>query len=142
MLGRKHRRERTAEPGTIGAFFQEDPRRRGSTDVRLGEGWRAAGDDSARYHLFWLEATGECYLMRSPFSLGSDPLETGTILDIIPVAVELVSHRQERGQNHELRVEVLARGISLEDAQDRLRGWEAAMDEPDSVTWLRGRLIQ
>jgi hypothetical protein len=48
----------------IDAFF-DDPRRVGSDDVLIGEHWLRSDDPGVEYHLHWLRATGECYLLRA-----------------------------------------------------------------------------
>jgi hypothetical protein len=116
------RPEPTIETLTLAAFFDE-PRRRGGKDVGFGDRWRGDDDPGARYNLYWLEPTGECYLTR----LGSAPI--GRTFQHPFTAVR-----------NEMTVEVLAGGLSLAEVNDRLDGWHVAMDRPDSVRWLRLKL--
>lgn len=108
----------------IEEFYDADERRRRSEEVELGTEWHDA--DGARYELSWVEATGELYVMREP----SVPMTTDPFGDLWrpplstdSVTVAVVGWIPDRSQ--------LDRVLS---------GWQAAMGEPDSISWLVDRL--
>lgn len=149
----------------IEEFYDADPRRRSGEDRQFGLGWTDAGDPDHLWDLYWNSGTGELYLMRKP---NVDPLIgwTGYALDdearalsriehrIIGAAQNLIHPRQIKaktgdGSEESYNKEALMEDLDVEglgvipDAQtvDRvLAGWEDAMSQPDSLSWLRTRL--
>jgi len=148
----------------IEEFYDTDPRRRSGEDLQFGLGWTDAADEHNLWDLYWNSGTGELYLMRKPVV---DPLVgwTGYALEDNARAVSRIEHRilgaaQHRIHPREIRAktgdesrednkEALTEDLQVEilgvipDAGrvDRvLAGWEQAMDQADSLAWLRGRL--
>ena len=148
----------------IEEFYDTDPRRRSGEDRQYGLGWTDAADEHNLWDLYWNSGSGELYLMRKPVV---DPLVgwTGYALEDNARAVSRIEHRilgaaqhlihprqiraktgeESRDDNKEaltedLQVEVL--GVIPDAGRvDRvLAGWEQAMDQADSLAWLRGRL--
>jgi len=140
----------TSEPLTIKTFFEADPRRRDCKGVTFGDQWRSADDPKAEFHLYWLETTGECYLMRVGPSTGERPklLDTddsggGFVGVLLGYALgQLAWERHHRQGHHALEVEVLARGLSRQEVEERLHGWQAAMTDRNSLDWLRKQLVR
>jgi hypothetical protein len=114
--------------------------------VKLGEHWRLAVDPHAEYHLYWLQTTGECYLLREPIIPLEEPgpAAGGGLLDLIHsiVSIRSIAHGK-RGRDEDLdramTVSVLATGLSLDETRTRLEGWETAMADSDGVAWLYRR---
>lgn len=145
----------------IEQFYDADPRRRLSREVAYGRDWIAGSPPVAVADLFWIEATGELYLMWKPFppaslpGVGREDLDrwAGELHELGEDASGLVRRalhpglsgaragEAEREESFaELGVEVLA-VVADHDALDALlAGWQAALGEPDSVGWLRARL--
>jgi len=148
----------------IEEFYDTDPRRRSGEDRQYGLGWTDAADEHNLWDLYWNSGSGELYLMRKPVV---DPLVgwTGYALEDNARAVSRIEHRilgaaqhlihprqiraktgeESRDDNKEaltedLQVEVL--GVIPDAGRvDRvLAGWEQAMDQADSLAWLRARL--
>lgn len=108
----------------IEEFYAEDERRRRSEEIELGTEWHDA--DGARYELSWVADTGELYVMREPsVPMTQDPFgdvyRSDVPVDEITVAV--VGWVPDRTQMDEV-----------------LAGWEQAMAQPDSVSWIAARL--
>jgi hypothetical protein len=107
----------------IEQFYDADPRRRGSEELQLGNRW--TDTQGTTYLLSWVEETGELYLMRDMTEWAGSPTGRGPFrqhLQALPDTVMILSEIHER---HELN-SVLA-------------GWEQAMQNPESVTWLCSR---
>jgi len=148
----------------IEEFYDTDPRRRSGEDRQYGLGWTDAADEHNLWDLYWNSGSGELYLMRKPVV---DPLVgwTGYALEDNARAVSRIEHRilgaaqhlinprqiraktgdESREDNKEaltedLQVEIL--GVIPDAGRvDRvLAGWEQAMDQADSLAWLRARL--
>jgi len=110
----------------IETFYELNEARRESAEIEFGDEWTDATGN--RYELSWVEATGEMYLMIEPDAVvGED-----TFGDFL-VAGEPVE---------ELSVVIIGRVASLAGAEDRLRGWEDAMLDDNSLTWLYDRFPQ
>ena len=108
----------------IEEFYAQDERRRRSAEIELGTEWHDT--DGARYELSWVADTGELYVMREP----SVPMTEDPFGDLyrsnVPVG--------------EITVAVVG-WIPDQDAMERvLEGWQDAMPEPGSVTWIAERL--
>jgi hypothetical protein len=148
----------------IEEFYETDPRRRSGEDRQFGLGWTDAADEHSLWDLYWNSGTGELYLMRKPVV---DPLVgwTGYALEddaravsriehrILGAADHLIHPRQVRAKTGEeseeynkealmedLQVEVLGVIPDAGRVDKVLAGWEQAMDQPDSLAWLRSRL--
>lgn len=108
----------------IEEFYDADPRRRASEEVAFGHEW--TDTQGGRYEVMWVADTGEVYAMFEPV----EPLASDGIGDIFPqhMPAEAVT------------VEVLGTVASRAEIDERLAGWEAAMPEPGSITWVRDRL--
>jgi hypothetical protein len=148
----------------IEEFYDADPRRRSGEDRQFGLGWRDADDEHSLWDLYWNSGSGELYLMRKPVV---DPLVgwTGYALEDNARAVSRIEHRilgaaqhlihprqikaKTNDESEEYNKEALMEDLEVEvlgtipDAGrvDRLlAGWEQAMEQPDSLSWLRARL--
>jgi hypothetical protein len=108
----------------IEQFYAEDERRRRSEEIELGTEWHDAS--GARYELSWVADTGELYVMGEPGvpmteDLFGDIYRSDVPVDEITVAV--VGWIPERS--------------ALEQV---LRGWQEAMSQPNSLSWIAQRL--
>lgn len=145
-------------------FYDGDPRRRRGEDHSYGLNWSDAAQPNRRCDLYWNDGTGELYLMSKPVpnpivgwvgvALLDDWRELETVEHRIVAEAEHLIHPRhikaktgEASPRHskehlteELTVQILGT-IDNEDEVDRtLDGWQQAMDEPDSVSWIRSRL--
>jgi hypothetical protein len=110
----------------IEGFYGLDERRRLSAEVELGIEW--TDRSGVRYELNWIEDTSELYVMREPVPAGyEDPFGDMTV-DSVPV--------------EGLTVAVIGQIASREELERTLEGWEGAVGQPDSVSWLIARLKQ
>lgn len=110
-------------------FYDEDVRRRLSTETAYGRRWRLASDEAALFGLHWIQDTREIYIFRGP----QPPLPTGFDARM-GVSFTLPLDNDEYG------VEVLGWAESEEALEQALDGWEAQMNEPNSLQWVRARL--
>jgi len=111
----------------IGEFYDQDDRRRSSSEVELGTEWRDARD--VRYELNWVKDTGELYTMCEPFPPEWEGIFTDVHVNIGPSA-----------PIGGMTVVVLAH-IGTEDELEKiLEGWQDQMGQPDSASWLAARL--
>lgn len=105
-------------------FYEQNESRRESTEVEFGNEWTDASGN--HYELSWIEATGEVILMLEPdarisedafgdFSVSGEITDAMTVLIISTVS-------------------------SLDDVEGRLMGWEEAMSQPNSLSWLSERI--
>jgi hypothetical protein len=107
----------------IESFYEQNEARRESAEFEFGGEWTDAVDNE--YELSWVEATGELYLMVEP-----DAQITEDAFGDYYVAGEPVS---------DLTVVIIGKSPSLTALEDALVGWEDAMLEPNSLTWLHQR---
>jgi hypothetical protein len=113
-------------PMNIEEFYAADERRRRSEEIELGTEWYDA--DGARYELSWVADTGELYVMREPdVPMTEDPFGD-------------VYHSQVRTDS--VTVGVVGWIPDRDRLETVLEGWESAMSEPNSITWLTQRLAQ
>lgn len=113
----------------IEAFYDADPRRRASDELEFGRDWH--DQTGNRYELSWVELTGELYTMREPIADGGWVDSFGDVIapshsGALPpgsVTAHVLAIEPERGQ-----VEAI------------LQGWETAMAQPDSMSWVLQRL--
>ena len=108
----------------IEEFYDADPRRRSSEEFEYGREWRDAA--GGRTEVSWVQDTGELYAMAEPTA---------------PVYMDPVGDTYEPELDTKtLVVEVL--GVVSDRAEvDRiLEGWQAEMERPNSVQWIRDRL--
>jgi len=108
----------------IEEFYEADERRRRSEEIELGTDWHDG--DGVRYEVSWIADTGELYVMREPaLRMTEDPFGdvfSGKVrVDTLTVAV--VGYIPERDRVEEV-----------------LAGWEDAMGQADSVSWVADRL--
>lgn len=148
----------------IQEFYDGDPRRRGAIERTFGTEWNLTDDPHHRWDLFWNAGTGELYLMQKPVPspwvgwLVEDTKDDMRALAVFEHQIvgefrHLLHPRQvfaktggdpgdrfKDALTEELTVEVL-RVVPTEDEVDSLLAdWEAKVDEPDSLTWLRERV--
>ena len=109
----------------IEAFYEADERRRASAEIELGQEWHDSHGN--RYELSWIEDTGELYVMTEPrASIGTVPQFDFWEASSLPVS--------------SLTVVLLGQIGAREDVERILAGWEEAMGQPDSLTWIVDRL--
>jgi len=104
----------------IEAFYEENEARRESAEFEFGNEWTDAADNE--YELSWIEATGELYLMVEP-----DAMVTEDIFGDFIVSDEEID---------DLTVVVVGKVASLTALEDLLDGWQDAMLEKNSLSWL------
>jgi hypothetical protein len=110
----------------IEEFYEADERRRRSEEIEFGTEWHDAA--GVRYEVSWIADTGELYVMREP----APPLAEDTFGDLFKGRVSVDT----------LTVGVVG-WIPDRDRLDAvMSGWEDAMAQTDSVSWLASRLRQ
>ncbi len=110
----------------IEEFYEADERRRRSEEVEIGTEWHDS--DGARYELSWVADTGELYVMREPNApMSTDPFGDvyGSSLPTSAVTVAVVGWIADRARLEQV-----------------LEGWQSAMGQENSVSWLAERLRQ
>jgi len=108
----------------IEEFYDADPRRRASDEVRFGDEWTDA--DGGRYEVLWVADTGEVYAMYEPV----EPIVSDAVGDV------LVQHMPTSA----VTVEILGTVPTRDDIDARLAGWEDAMPDQGSIAWVRERV--
>jgi hypothetical protein len=110
----------------IEEFYNADERRRRSEEVEIGTEWHDGA--GVRYELSWVADTGELYVMCEPNA---------------SVAVDLFGDVYE-GQVPTTAVTVAVVGWIADRAgmEGVLDGWQTAMSQSDSLSWLTERLRQ
>jgi hypothetical protein len=108
----------------IEEFYDENEARRSSAEFEFGDSW--TDRDGNLYELSWVEATGELYLMLGPEArVVNEPFLGDTLEYDEPVTG--------------LQVRVIATIPTIAAVEEALNGWDSAMGEPGSVTWLAER---
>jgi len=108
----------------IEQFYAEDERRRRSAEVELGTEWKDA--DGARYELSWVADTGELYVMREPSgAMTEDPFG-----DVWRIHIPL----------DQIAVAVIGWIPEQQTLEQVFEGWQDAMAQPTSTTWINERL--
>ena len=108
----------------IEEFYEADERRRRSEEIELGTEWRDR--DGVRYEVSWVADTGELYVMREPAArISEDPFgdEFSGSLPLDSVTVAVVGWIPARDRMEEV-----------------LAGWQDAMNDAESLSWLAARL--
>jgi hypothetical protein len=110
----------------IEEFYQADERRRRSEEIEVGTEWH--DDAGVRYEVSWVADTGEIYVMAEPnarvaLDLFGDIYESQVPTSAVTVAV----------------VGWIADRACMEQV---LEGWQTAMTQPNSISWLAERLRQ
>jgi hypothetical protein len=148
----------------IEEFYDADPRRRSGDDRQFGLSWSDAADEHSLWDLYWNSGSGELYLMRKPvvaplvgwtgYALEDDARAVSRIEHrILGAAQHLIHPRQVKAKTgdesedynkealmEDLEVEVLGTIPDAGQVDRVLAGWERAMEQPDSLSWLRARL--
>ena len=111
--------------------FYDDARRRDSSEVRFGSGWRSSRLHNFEYLVFWIEATQELCLLRAAVrDVQSDGVFSRFVLGLPP-------HTNPRElRDHEVSVEVLA-VLPEDEVLNRLEGWERHLGDHDGIGWVR-----
>jgi hypothetical protein len=109
-------------------FYDGDSRRRGSAEVAYGLKWQSAADRSVLFGLHWVEDTREIYALREPQSQWI----VNHYGDAFPVSLGI--------KDDAYWVEILGWAETEAILDEALEGWEAQMDQPDSLQWVRSRL--
>ena len=107
----------------IETFYEQNEARRESAEFEFGSQWTDPSGNE--YELSWVEATGEIYLMVEP-----DAAVNEDMFGDFMVSDEEVS---------DLTVVVIGKAASIAALEDQLQGWEEAMLEEDSLSWLYER---
>jgi hypothetical protein len=107
----------------IETFYEQNEARRESAEFEFGSEWTDGSDNE--YELSWVEATGELYLMVEPDALVNEDIFGDFLVSEEPIT--------------DLTVVIVGKVASLAALEDQLLGWEEAMLEEDSLTWLRER---
>jgi hypothetical protein len=110
----------------IEEFYQADERRRRSEEIEIGTEWHDGA--GARYEVSWVADTGELYVMAEPNARVTVDLFGDTYDSQVPtsaVTVAVVGWIADRARMEQV-----------------LDGWQTAMTEPNSVSWLADRLRQ
>jgi hypothetical protein len=110
----------------IEEFYDEDPRRRTSDEIEYGQDWKDA--DGVRYEVSWVEETGEVYAMREP----------DAAIETDPVGDEWV----DKLPSDAITVEILGAVAERAELDKLLEGWQDAITQPDSLSWVRGRIAE
>jgi hypothetical protein len=109
----------------IEEFYDADPRRRRSAEVEFGRDW--SDDAGGRTEVSWVADTGELYLMNEPI----EPLYSDGLGDV----------EVQRVNASDMTVEILGIVPTREAVDAMLDGWQDAMGNPDSVAWVRERVL-
>lgn len=121
------------EPSSVECLeaFYGDTQRRESREIRFGTGWRSSRYELFEFVVFWVAATEELCVLRTPIrDVQSDGLVSRFVLGIPP-------HTNPRSlSDDEVTIEVLAR-IPAVDLMKRLEGWEDRVKDPDGIEWIR-----
>lgn len=113
----------------IARFYDEDERRRNSTEITFGDGWTSAADPHATFRLQFIVTTGELAAVREPHPGGL-------------LARYLDAAHLDQAQVDELVVRVLGRFPDHAAVDRALAGWPHQMVGPDSLAWVRERCRQ
>jgi hypothetical protein len=105
----------------IKQFYDENPVRRSSEEIRFGNHW-SWGGPFVNWDIFWVVDTGELVAYRCALGEGLPKLLDGVVGD---------------GKHP---VEVLLVEPDLAVVRDLLGDWEGEQDKRDSYAWLRQRL--
>ena len=107
----------------IETFYEQNEARRESAEFEFGSEWTDGSDNE--YELSWVEATGELYLMVEPDALVNEDIFGDFLVSEEPIT--------------DLTVVIVGKVASLAALEDQLLGWEEAMLEENSLTWLHER---
>ena len=108
----------------IEEFYEADERRRRSEEIELGTEWHDR--DGVRHEVSWVADTGELYVMREPAARMSEDGfgdEFSGALPVDAVTVAVVGWIATRDRMEEV-----------------LAGWQDAMADQESLSWLEARL--
>lgn len=108
----------------IESFYEQNEARRESAEFEFGSEWTDTADNE--YELSWVEATGELYLMVEPDAVVTEDMFGDFLVSNEPVT--------------DLTVVVIGKVASLAALEDLIEGWEEAMLEENSLSWLYERL--
>lgn len=112
---------------TVDRFYDENPLRRDSPELDLGDGWRDAAQPRCTFTVFWLEHTGEIYALRVPNPTAMVPDGAGDFgfggTGFAPATVEVLGRTRTR---QELDVRLGERHTKIAD--------------PDGIGWIRSQL--
>ncbi len=104
-------------------FYESNEARRESAEFEYGDDWTDA--DGNHYELSWVEATGELYLMIEPDAAITEDAFGDYVSSGEPVS--------------EMTVVVIGKVANHEHLESLLEGWDEAIDQPNSLAWLRQR---
>ena len=106
----------------IDDFYEQNEARRESAEFEFGSEWNDA--EGNEYELSWVEATGELYLMVEPDAVITEDVFGDIIVE---------------GDVDDLTIAIVGIVPSLAALEDKIKGWEQAMVEDNSLTWLFDR---
>lgn len=119
--------DRYSRQVNVGEFY-DDVRRRFSSETAYGLRWRSSADPGVLFGLHWVEDTREIYVLREPQS----QWVVNHFGDAFPTSLGI--------RDDAYWVEILGWAESEEILNEALDGWQAQMDQPDSLQWVRARL--
>ena len=105
---------------SIDAFYAADPRRRWSGEADYGVHWRLAGWEY-RWRVSYVQATGEIYAVHQGATIGP-------VFVLGTVEPDPVDERDRRS-------------VYYATLDDMLSGWAEQCGGPDSLRWVKDRLI-
>ena len=97
----------------IDEFYEQNPSRRASEETEFGREW---SENDMQFEVSWIADTGEVYAMAEPFSRHEISAES--------VTVEILG---------------VVHGRDIIDAL--LTGWRDEMEKPNSLAWVRARVV-
>ena len=109
----------------IEQFYDENEKRRDSAEVEFGTQWTDVR--GYLYRLSWIESTGELYLMAGPY---------GRVIEE-PILGETLGYSEPI---EALTIQLISNFATLEAVEGSLLGWQAMMDETNSIVWLESQL--
>ena len=107
----------------IESFYDQNEARRESAEIEFGNEWTDSSDNY--YELTWVEATGELFLMLEPEAVINEDIFGDFLISDDEVS--------------EMTVVIIAKLASLTAVEDTLTGWQDAMEEENSLSWLYER---
>ncbi len=107
--------------------------------LTFGEYWTSASTPGVAYEFTWLGATGECCLVRRSESDSSSFFAFDMISSALLVIRSLFKERRTE-REYPTGIAVVRKSLERSDVEERLKGWQEAMTQPDSTRWLLERL--
>ena len=110
--------------------FYADPRRKQSREIQFGAGWQSSRFEGLEFQLFWVAATSELCVLRTPLlNIRSDSFLSRFIAGLPPHT------RTQPLEEEEAMVDVIGE-VQEGDLAALLNGWEEHRDRPDGFDWV------